>query len=477
MFTLLWILAAGLSGCLLITVLVWSHARYAWLQRLVSTLVILYPFEFTPTLDIGPATLKPSFIVTMCGIWLIFILLLKRDKELLNTQIRPFAWWVALFAIAMLPSYFIAENPVRFWTTLVATFGAMASSLIIVHFVRNPFQDAKRLTITMLFVCVFAAYQFAGDMLGLPTSVTLLREQYTKVIFGFPRMHATALEPLLFAGQLFFPIAFLWNVISSHTKIWTLPHQLWNWIKHIPFLGKKLWSWENTSSGFSQSLALGFVGAIFVLTISKGGYLAIAIAFPIMLIIGMKHLDFRPLLRASIAVGIIAAMFLGVASTQSASIAQAVEKVYGNFAATLYGTSGSIGERQAFQDVAWLLVEDYPLTGVGSGNFADTGAHLLPQFAKVNPGSLIVNNVYLEIFVEFGVFALAVFLACIAWTALRSWQLLQSQTSSSNAYILVLSLTGALLAYLIQWSSFSPLYITPIFILTGLLVASFDKQF
>jgi len=493
-----WLIISAILIILIASFICWKYINFTWLQKTASAIVILYPFEYLPTIDFGPATLKPSFLATLFGVWVLFILILKKDKNVLNTKILNLTWWFAAFVFASLPSFFIAQNATRFWTTLIATTGVFASSLIIAHFSKNPVKDAKRLVFAMLFVCFFAAFQFVADMLGLPQSVTQLRVQYTKIIFGFPRVHATALEPLLFAGMLYFPIMMMATFFAAKQQIWHFPTKVYvflenliqgKWIKSLPFkisrftqnFTKNLLDSEKNTGQFSNMLGLLFVSAIFISTISKGAYFALVVSIPFLIFISIKQIDYRKLITMAIIGLTLFSTMLGVLALRSQNVRKSLIEVYNNFYYTILGQTGTLGEREDFQNVAWYLAKNNPLTGVGGGNFADTAARLLPQYSTANPGSLIVNNVYLEIFAEQGLITISIFMLMLAYLALRSFKYLTLKTEKNNQkstqkYLVILSLTFSLVCYAIQWTSFSPIYITPVFILIGLLEALFRQK-
>jgi hypothetical protein len=57
-------------------------------------------------------------------------------------------------------------------------------------------------------VALFAIYQFLADMIGLPQTLTVLKEGYTKAVFGFPRnSRFFSMEPLFFGNFLFMPLS------------------------------------------------------------------------------------------------------------------------------------------------------------------------------------------------------------------------------------------------------------------------------
>jgi O-antigen ligase len=93
-----------------------------------------------------------------------------------------------------------------------------------------------------------------------------------------------------------------------------------------------------------------------------------------------------------------------------------------------------------------------------------------------NSDQLIVNNIYLEVWLENGFLAFCLFIGLWLWVLMKNWRhLIYTPNWTEPLIVLRLALVLTLQSYLIQWFFFSPLYIMPIFILLGLLLA-LDRQ-
>jgi len=105
--------------------------------------------------------------------------------------------------------------------------------------------------VSAFIVSGFGIFQFLGDMVGLPPSVTGLRELYTKDVLGFPRIQSTAYEPLYFANYLLIPLSLALTLFLASSRV----------MKHASLL-----------------LLLLTGGVSFILTVSRGAYLGLACA-------------------------------------------------------------------------------------------------------------------------------------------------------------------------------------------------------
>ncbi|NJK71777.1 MAG: hypothetical protein HC932_06125 [Thermales bacterium] len=203
----------------LTSLIIWPRIKLSWLQQVVRTIIISLPFERIPSLEIAGVSLRISQILVLVGVWFFFILLAKNDSKITSIKIKKINIILFSFLIASIPSFFAVVNQTRFLTTLIATLLAFGATFLISQFEVNPFKRVKELTISLTLVSIFGAYQFIGDLLGIPFNFTGLREQYTKIVFGIPRIQATALEPLYFAGMLFLPIFASLIFTSFHQRI------------------------------------------------------------------------------------------------------------------------------------------------------------------------------------------------------------------------------------------------------------------
>lgn len=390
---------------------------------LVLLFFVFLPFERLLTFEVFGLTAKISFVILMLLV-LSFIALRPEPKfETVDKLLLLFAtvaYLTAFWSIDQLRSLIIA-------TIFLATFvGFIALRRFITA---KNLETVKSIIIYWGFVlCFFALWQYFADMNNLPFA--FLRDQYTKIVFGFPRPQGTFLEPLYFANFLFLPFYFSFERFLLSKKI--------NWF-------------------LSANIFLMF--SVMVLTLSRGAYFAFAVSLLMVgIVIAWK---FRELLkRFWIIVGIgvlgIAAAVLLIYNTANKHNFQMFVEHAG---VVDVSTGESTLDRFSFSSTAWNNTLRTPW-GIGAGAF---GA--LPEFSKkLAAGNYqTVTNLYLEILVEEGIVGLIVFLVFLFLTLKKLWQ------GIFNKKIESLVLLAVFVAIFIQAVSFSALYIIPIWAFLALV--------
>lgn len=425
----------------------WHIAKYSWLDKICGALVFSLPFERIPSLDIGGANLRISQVVTLFGLWVVLILFLKKDSDILKQKFSNVGIYFIIFIILSLPSWVLVINSTRFWVTSIATWLCFGAAFLLANFSRNIFQKLRLALVGIGISCLFGVYQFFGDLAGLPIILTGLREQYTKIVFGIPRIHSTALEPLYFAGMLFLPIFFSIFVTLSKKRIFT----------KIP--------------GILNFIILLFFLTIFSLTLSKSAYLALGISLFFAIIFSLKKFPLWSILKSfsgPIAIGFTGLTLLVIYSQKAAFL---VQDLINNFNDTLNFQFASSVERLDFIKTAFILLPQNIVFGIGSGQFGVWASYLLNSYGTEQGSYLIVNNVYLEVWLEFGLLPFLLFIFILLspiWINFKI--LLKSDSWVRENNLSRLILIFSLFAYYIQWLTFSPVFIMPIFILLGLLV-------
>jgi O-antigen ligase len=436
-----------LSG-LIVTYILWDKINIKYLQYSVVGLIATLPFERIPSLDVGPATIRVSQLIFLFCVYLIVILIIKQDKELRKVKFGALPFFSLIFIALTIPSWFFVIDANRFWVTSIATWISFGIAVIISQFLYHRIVAFYALLIGMFVSGIFGIYQFLGDMIGLPITLTGLRDQYTKIVFGFPRIHSTALEPLYFAGMLFIPIiAFTLLVLADRSIIKKYP----KWLVNIGGL-------------------YGFL-LIFFLAFSKGAIAILAFILCILVLFWtFKNRSIKSLVRlASIAILPLIGVY-GYLVTQPQT-PEFVDSILFHIEETIEGRSATVIQRSLFVDSAIELLPNYIISGSGSGQYGVIASPLLKSIPFQDSGSyLIVNNVYLEIWIEFGLMALVAFVMIFFYFLYRGFEtILKIKDWRKIEVIILITLTFTLLAYIIQWLTFSPIYITPIFIVLGFL--------
>jgi len=123
-------------------------------------------------------------------------------------------------------SGFFAENAFRQLTVYISLLIMLVIYLAVVNALTS--ERIVKMMVSAFFISAFlmsiiGIYQFFGDMAGLPTSLTGLDPGYTKVVFGFPRIHAFSKEPLYYANYIFIPLgialALFFSKQAKRTKV------------------------------------------------------------------------------------------------------------------------------------------------------------------------------------------------------------------------------------------------------------------
>jgi O-antigen ligase len=367
----------------------------------------------------------------------IFAIMFNKRKIMPN----PLTWPIIIFLFVNFISIFVAGNTIRaaevfVFVSFMAFVGIVAANMI------NS-KEAIKKVIKVLFwstlvVCIFALYQFFGDLIGLSTSLTGLREAYTKAIFGFPRVMAFSNEPLYLANFLFIP------------------------------LGVGLSLYLNRGTSFKQSWLFAFLGLIiliYVLTASRGAYVGLAAMILFFLVVMAKRIfTIRNVVTISAILGIVILSswaFLSYAEPQALN--EFISRVK---LEDINVAESSVGRLQAYEQ-AIVFWKESPIIGIGVGNYGPKVKDF-PDPSTVT-GWDIVNNEYLEILAETGVLGLGAFLLILV---LLFWRAAIAYYKTNDIFLksLIVGLSAALVGILVQYIFFSTLYIMYIWVLIGLII-------
>ncbi|MEI6728588.1 MAG: O-antigen ligase family protein [bacterium] len=439
-----------LSLGLIVTFIVWPKVSIDWLSNLCRALVWASPFERIPSIKTVIGNIRPSQILVLVGMYILGVLILKKDKVLLNLKLNQVTFWIAGFFVVSLTSWFFVSDWPRFTNTMIANLIVFGALFLLANFAKNIPNLVRELVVVLVLVALFGIFQFAGDMLGIPASITgIIQGKYSKEIFGLPRVHGTAFEPTYFAAILATGIIALLVYFLAKKKLY----------KALP-------------EGVNVVL-LAFLIISFVLTFSKAGFLALPITVSLLLVFTFKKLNFKHFLIevGQLVLGLGSFALILVFSVEKIFIA--AQNFYNQALGTANGDTASALERSWFFNAGAFLLEKNPLWGVGSGQFGVLGNRILEYtpYGYTLPGSYIITqNVYLEVWLEFGLIPFFIFLWIMVWPILKFfYQSIQTKDWYNENILAGLILSFSLLTFYIQWFFFSPLYIMPIFILMGLL--------
>lgn len=414
-------------------------------------IVFFLPFERVPTINIGGTDLKINTVLGLITLFAWILALMASSYAKASEDKNPKKWKVepnalaiplSLFAAALIASLMGAVNLPRAITVLIFILFTMALAVLTVNMVNS--KEALRKTIVVLFASAlvagaFGLFQFGGDIIGLPSSITLLKEGYTKAIFGFPRIQAFSMEPLYYANYLLIPICIGIALIFNKAE----PFKRWFFISIVLLLLIN-----------------------FILTVSRGGYLGLVGSVAVLgILMFRKIFTWRNILIGIFAIGIVG---YGVAFALSKGDYQATNEFIGHVMVTDFKNSESVQGRLLTYRRAYNAYKWYPVFGIGIGNYG--------PFAKFYPSETpqkgwdIVNNQYIELLAETGLVGTVAFGFLILVLSMRTFIALKYARDLLLRSVLI-GAFAALVGILIQYNFMSTLYIIHIWILIGLLIA------
>ncbi len=441
-----YLVVAVAGGIVLCAVILKEPLWGVWL------LTFFLPFERIGSVDAAGMTIRVSQVVAglMILAWIIRGLNLKKFK----LRALPIIWPVLLFlGFSLVSIYLNALNPERSLVVLLFMAFTMSVALILPQIIRHKEQLPRVVNIllgSMALVCLFGLFQFAGDLIGLPTSITGLRELYTKDILGFPRIQSTALEPLYFANYLLIPLSILIALFFSKSSK----------IKPLYLIG-----------------LIGLGGLNMVLTVARGGYLAFAVCLAVLGLVYLKQwLKLKNLIYILVMVVIVA---VGATQFLSFDSGYTVKEEWeefeynaqagGNFMShvTNIFSGASFEERVETFELAYGAWQEHKVLGIGPGSFGPyTSYH---PYKVPEHGYKITNNLYLELLAETGLVGLGLFLSIVVILLLRTLKAIKI-TKDKYLKALLVGLLAAFLGILAQYNTFSVLYIMHVWFTIGMMI-------
>jgi O-antigen ligase len=165
--------------------------------------------------------------------------------------------------------------------------------------------------------------------------------------------------------------------------------------------------WHHQPAGRVLALcAVGFCAATVVLSFSRAGLVALAIALIVAVVVGGRWRSAAALFLLVVAVGIGGYHAFYASPQERDRITKA---------------DGGTG-REDVWEVGWRMVEDSPTNGIGVGNFQVSSIHYLLEPGTLQRSDFIVDepkvahNIYLHVLAELGIVGLTMFLAIVAFS-------------------------------------------------------------
>ncbi|MFA6042704.1 MAG: O-antigen ligase family protein [Patescibacteria group bacterium] len=400
--------------------------------------IFLLPFERIGSIDLVGITIRPSQVLAVCVLvaWLVRVMVRGR----LRWEAQPLLWPMLVFLAVQAIALTHVANSTRGIAVFAFTAFTFAVCLVVPQLVRSEAHARAvilTLSISTFLVAGFGLFQFLGDFAGLPTSVTGLRDLYTKAVLGFPRVQSTALEPLYFANFLLLPLSFLTALLFG----------------------------REARRGLLGIPLLLIAGLAFVLTVARGGYIAFAASLIVILALSWRQLLHPGRILAfgagAVVIGVFALQLLNL-GTDAFSAQKFSDHVRNLF------TGASYEERIDTFTLAQQAFREQPLVGIGPGQFG--------PYASINPfyqpkdGWKIVNNLSLELLAETGLLGTFAIASAFLILLIRSVRALRAKP---QPYVraLIVGGTAVVVGIMVQYQTFSILYIMHVWVAIGLLIA------
>lgn len=415
---------------------------------LLQALVLSLPFERIPSVDVFSISLRPSLFF---GLLLIIRVLWRLRTEKLWRTLPRGASLLGLFLIWICLLIPASINRFRALQVVVFTvFTILICVSVALTWIKLKGDDRKltirSLYFTAIVTCIFGAFQYFGNFIGLPWYVTGLSDRYSWTVFGFARIQSTGLEPLYFASFLLLPL-----LLFISEKIYQV----------------KIFRYDTA--------VIGLFAFVLTLTLSRGAIYGFVVAVLGLAILGLlyqrKH--FGKNIKLAV-LPLVLGFGLAILSIQVFN-RPPLEPTFteGKQAANAYvnhltdtGLDGGGDDRAKFRRIALRASTKDPvkfLFGYGPGQF---GPYM--QVTQKSEGWAIVNNLPLELLFETGVIGLGIFVAFMSWLLWRAWRVLRS------CDVITFGLAGGLVAYflsqLVQYQTFSTLYVVHIWVAVGMMM-------
>ena len=340
-------------------------------------------------------------LVGLYGLWLGQAILNDSTRPRLRlSEARPLGMYVAVVALSLL----VARDPMLSLFQLNFLVQEFLLFLYIVSTIRS--KDEVLFLFTLLVVGLvlegglIVAVRFTGFSLAVSGLSTAVDAGY--VTGGAARLGGTLGAPNNAAAYFVVVLPIAMSLLLIHTERW----------RYV-----------------LASLGLGLGGMALVITQSRGGWGAFAIAALIFCLVAWRSGKLSPAIPCVI--GVVGILLLVLFQ----------DTIAARFSAD---DNGAAYSRVPLMQLAFRMIEDNPVLGVGANNFAFCiPEYLTPELASA--WRYTVHNKYLLLWAEIGTVGLGIFL-WFFWSALRrGWQSWKLQDDLLAP--LSLGITAALLGH------------------------------
>lgn len=420
----------------------WQKVRKDPDKYLLIALAATVPLERIPSYHLGGINLRLSMLVGL-------VLIIRASYQLLRGKVRLRLSWPILMLIGYMIWILLlgpaAVSKARALVVIGSTGYVLALAFAIGLLYNKKYLDPiiKTVLIVTALVCGFAIFQYLGDMLGVPNTITGLQVRYQWPIFGYPRVQGTLLEPLYLSAYLLLPI----SLVSAKLLL------------------------ERKLSGWRWYLASLFLSSyILFLAVSRGGTVAMVVLISASVIGYVLLKKFRSgriwwyvaAMIVAYGLSLLTFSFVNKPAFNTLNKNTGVSS-YSNQISNLAGEGDSRG---ATRQLGIKYFRQHPVAGIGPGQFG--------VYAKIDepsdfPGYPIVNNEPIEILAESGIVGLILilgFFGGLVWLTIKQ---LWGQKKLDSSKVVQLALLGFLGATAVQYQSYSTIYITTLWFVVGLL--------
>ncbi len=395
------------------------------------------PFERIPTFDIAGFTLKISYILGLAILFyaLVYLRSFFNKSKFKTSDIILWSFWL----LGIISVLFAQDRKRAIITILMWAFVFLIYLVLKNKLSKEIILKIEQiLIIVSVIIAIFGLYQFIADSLGVSRNFTFLRERYTRGVLGFPRVQSVALEPLYFANFLLVPIFLL--------------------VKNY-FLDKRIFS--------KNFWFLSLILTSFILTVSRGAYLALLIGLILFFIYCLLYFKEKISRFYGIVISGIFAMALSSIFIFGLNGLSSLNNFGDHVAIQDQTNTVSVEGRAQGYKIAIEKFQTHPTFGVGVGNSGLLSAPINDRGEVFNYASL--NNIYLEILAETGAAGFIFFICFLAAFAYEIYSLVKK--SSVNQKFEIAAISCGIVAIFIQYNFFSTLYIIYIWAFMSLLYA------
>jgi hypothetical protein len=437
-----------------------QYTALSFRKRLVLALVFVLPLERIPSFDVAGLTIKLSLLIGILIVGLEIPRFLRSFR--LKENRKSFIVAPLLFLIFSLLSLIWSESA-TFWfkSNLILGFN-IAVFYAVYSVISNSGSKAylnlifKTLIISALFIVGFGFWQWIGDLVGLSSTLTGIREEYTAERLGLPRMHSTLLEPLYFGLYLLLPLGLLWADRTGQI------------IKNV----------------YTRFGLLSLIYVAILLSLARGAIVASAFIGLIGLIYNFtelkKRLKLKDLGKLALGGALALAVLVGATSILGKQ-GEDEDHLYERGFSTIVGhletikpwgsgedevDQNSINSRDEAREDGWAVVKSSfanVLVGVCAGQY---GLSLEPEQGL----EATSNFMLLDVWVEYGLVGILIILLFLSAILRNSFSksYLSNLDLSEQEKIFVVGIGIYLLGFLIQSITFGELAITHLWVVLGI---------